>query len=106
MDIFEALKQGRTVEDLTEEFFEALALAQGEYDKYQARQAKVREAEAQRRLAREYELQRIKEAREALGAAMLSYFVALGKEATDKTYTDIDAIIDALPSIKVVQRWV
>ena len=105
MDILKLLKEGRTVEDITEDFFDALTEAQSMYDEYIKEQERKAKAEAARKMEEEFRKKKIKDARQALGAAMVNYFEALGVAVTEETLADLDFIIEALPQIKIVRGW-
>ena len=63
---------------------------------------------AERELEKQYKARKIAEAKSALGAAMIEYLSALDMVIDDKTYADVDLIIEALPQIKVIKsggRW-
>lgn len=103
MDILKLLKEGATVESITEDFFDALEDAQSEYDKWQEEEKKKAAALAQKKLEEEYARERRAKAREALGAAIIEYFSTLDVAIDEETYKNVDLIIDALPKIKVVR---
>lgn len=78
MDILQLLKQGWSPEDIMEEFDEAMQLALNAYEKEKEEE---RRKEAERKALeeqREYALMKQKEAREALGAALVDFAIAYG----------------------------
>lgn len=103
MDILALLKEGTSVEDITEDFFDALQDAQEEYEKWKKEQEERAKAAAARKMEQEFKKQRQDLAREALGAAIVNYFEALDIKVTEQTMADVDLIIDALPKLKVVR---
>lgn len=103
MDILKLLKEGATVESITEDFFDALTEAQDQYDKWKEEEEKKAAMLAQKKLEEEYAKKRKAKAREALGAAMIEYFSTLDVAIDEETYKNVDLIIDALPKIKVVR---
>lgn len=105
MDILKLLKQGVSVEDITEDFFDALEDAQQMYDRYLEEQERKAKEEAARKMEEEFRQKKIADARQALGVAMTNYFEALGVVITEKTLADFDLIIDMLPKIKVWKSW-
>lgn len=103
MDILKLLKEGATVEDITEDFFDALTEAQDQYEAWQEGEKKKASALAQKKLEEEYAKEKRAKAREALGAAIIEYFSTLDVAIDEETYRNVDLIIDALPKIKVVR---
>lgn len=104
MNILELLKNGKSVEDLTEDFYDALEQAVLEYDEWQKEEKRKAEALAQKRLEEEYKKVKVEEARQAVGAAILNYFSTLDIEIEEDVIENIDFIVEALPKIKVVRR--
>lgn len=105
MDILALLKEGRSVEDISEDFFDALQDAQVEYEEWKKEQeerAKAK-AEAARKMEEEFLKQKRADARAAVGAAIVNYFETLGMVMTEKDLKDIDLIVEALPNLKVVK---
>lgn len=105
VDILKLLKEGVSEEDIVEDFFDALDDARVEYKKWQEEEKRKAALMEQKKLEEEYAKKKRDEAREALGAAVLNYMEALGFTVEEGTYDDIDAIVDALPQIKVVRYW-
>ena len=103
MDILKLLKEGISVEEITEDFFDALEDAQNEYDQWQEEEKRKAAALAQKKLEEEYVKEKRAKAREALGAAIIEYFSTLDVAIDEETYKNVDLIIDALPKIKVVR---
>lgn len=105
MDILKLLKEGMSVEDITEDFFDALSDAQEEYEEYLKEQEEKRKVAEARKAELEYKKKKQQEARAAVGAAIVNYFESLGIVITESMLEDIDNIIDALPQLKVVKNW-
>ena len=105
MNILELLKNGKTVEDITEDFFTAMEESQAAYEKWKEEEEEKRRAAAQRALELEYKKSKQEQARKALGAAIVDYFSSLDIKVTEKTLEEVEWIIDALPQIKVVRTW-
>lgn len=108
MNILEMLKNGKTVESLTEDFFDALDQATAQYEDWKKEEEEKARKAAERELEKQYKARKIAEAKSALGAAMIEYLSALDMVIDDKTYADVDLIIEALPQIKVIKsggRW-
>ena len=103
MDILALLKEGRTVEDISEDFFDTLQDAQVEYEAWKKEQEERAKAEAARKMELEYLKQKQSDARAAVGAAIVNYFETLGMVMTEKDLKDIDLIVEALPNLKVVK---
>ena len=103
MDILALLKEGRTVEDISEDFFDTLQDAQVEYEAWKKEQEERAKAEAARKMELEYLKQKRADARAAVGAAIVNYFETLGMVMTEKDLKDIDLIVEALPNLKVVK---
>ena len=103
MDILALLKEGRTVEDISEDFFDALQGAQVEYEAWKKEQEERAKAEAARKMEEEFLKQKRADARAAVGAAIVNYFETLGMVMTEKDLKDIDLIVEALPNLKVVK---
>ena len=103
MDILALLKEGRTVEEISDDFFDALMDAQTEYTEWKKEQEERAKAEAARKVEEEYLKQKRADARAAVGAAIVNYFETLGIVMTEKDLKDIDLIVEALPSLKVVK---
>ena len=99
MDILKLLKQGWSPEDIMEEFDEAMQLALNTYEKEKEEE---RRKEAERKALeeqREYALMKQKEAREALGAALVGFAVAYDIPNIDEAYlAAVDEFITLLPS--------
>lgn len=76
MDILKLLKQGWSPEDILEEFDEAMQIALAEYEKYQEEERRKEAARKAQEEQREYALMKQKEAREALGAALVDFAIA------------------------------
>lgn len=104
MDILALLKDGVSVEDIVEDFFEALVEAQTEYEEWQKEEKRKAEALAQRRLEEEYKMKKVDEARQEVGAAILNYFSALDIEVDENTLENTESLIEILPKIRVVRR--
>ena len=105
MDILKLLKEGVSVEDITEDFFNALSDAQEAYEVYLKEQEEKRKAAEARKAELEYKKTKQQEARAAVGASIVNYFETLDIVVTEKTLKDIDCIVDALPQLKVVKDW-
>lgn len=103
MDILALLKEGRSVEDISEDFFDALQDAQREFEAWKEEQEERAKAEAARKVEEEFRKQKRADARAAVGAAIVNYFEALGMVMTEKDLKDIDLIVEALPNLKVVK---
>lgn len=100
MDILKLLKQGWSPEDVMEEFDEAMQIALAEYEKYQEEE---RRKEAERKVQeeqKEYALMKQKEARVALGAALIDFALAyeLVDEVDEDYISSIEKYIDLLKS--------
>lgn len=105
MDILKLLKEGISVEDITEDFFDALESAQEDYEEWKKEQEEKAKAEAAKKLEQEYLKKKQQEARASVGAAIVNYFETLGIVITEEMLKDVDYIVDALPQIKVIQDW-
>lgn len=105
MNILELLKNGKTVEDITEDFFNALEESQEAYEEYVKEQEEKRKAAEARKAELEYKKTKQQEARAAVGAAIVNYFETLGIVITENMLEDIDNIVEALPQLKVVKNW-
>jgi 3-hydroxyacyl-CoA dehydrogenase len=105
MDILALLKEGRTVEDISEDFFDELQDAQVEYEAWKKEQEERAKAEAARKVEEEFLKQKKADARAAVGAAIVNYFETLGMVMTEKDLKDIDLIVEALPNLKVVRTF-
>lgn len=103
MDILALLKEGRSVEDISDDFFDALMSAQTEYAEWKKEQEERAKAEAARKVEEEYLKQKRADARAAVGAAIVNYFETLGMVMTEQDLKDIDLIVEALPNLKVVK---
>ena len=103
MDILALLKEGRSVEDISEDFFDALQDAQEEFEAWKKEQEERAKAEAARKVEEEFLKQKRADARAAVGAAIVNYFETLGMVMTEKDLKDIDLIVEALPNLKVVK---
>ena len=100
MDILQLLKQGWSPEDIMEEFDEAMQLALNAYEKEKEEE---RRKEAERKAQeeqKEYALMKQKEAREALGAALIDFALAyeLVDEVDEDYISSIEKYIDLLKS--------
>jgi hypothetical protein len=95
-DIYSQLVKGKSVEDLTEEFFENLEWAVARYEEYQAQQ-EAKKAEQEKRT----------KAREALGAAWADYMKSYGIDVKPEDMLYIDDLLaqfnDIDPRGKVVR---
>jgi DNA-binding transcriptional MerR regulator len=105
MDILKLLKQGVSVEDISEMLMDDLEAAVAQYDRYLEEQERKAKEEAARKMEEEFRKKKAADARQALGAAMINYFESLGMEVTEKTMSDVDLLIDMLPKIKVWKSW-
>ena len=103
MNILDMLKKGKSVEDLTEEFYDNLESAVTEYEAWKKAEEEKAKALAQKKLEEGYAREKRAKAREALGAAIIEYFSTLDVAIDEETYKNVDLIIDALPKIKVVR---
>lgn len=99
MNIFEALKNGKTQESIMAEFTEDLAKAMIDYEKYLQEKAEAEERIRKAREAEEYARQAKAEARTALGAAILEYITTLDIKVTESTYDEINGVITAIENI-------
>lgn len=104
MDILALLKDGASVEEIVEDFFDALVEAQTEYEEWQKEEKRKAEALAQKRLEEEYKMKKVEEARQEVGAAILNYFSALDIQVEEDMIENVDCIVEALPKIRVVRR--
>lgn len=103
MDILKLLKEGVTSEEIMDDFMDALTEAKIEYEEYLEELERQKQVLAAKDAERAYKQKRIEDARSALGAALIEYFAALDLPIEEKTYNDLDWIIDALPNIKIVK---
>lgn len=103
MDILKLLKEGVTPEQVLEDFLDELAEAKTEYDEWLEELERQRQALAAKNAEREFKQKRIEDTRSALGASLVEYFSALDLPIDEKSYEQVDWIIDALPHIKVVK---
>lgn len=103
MDIYELMKDGRTVEEIRAAFEEAIASAQLQYEQYMEEQERLKRERVARELEEACRKQRLEEARGALGNALIEYFSALDSSIDEAMYETVDWLIDALPYIKVVK---
>ena len=103
MDILKLLKEGVTPEQIMEDFLDELAEAKAEYDEWLEELERQKQALAARDAERAFKQKRIEDARSALGASLVEYFSALDLPIDEKSYEQVDWIIDALPHIKVVK---
>ena len=103
MDILKLLKEGMTPDEVMEDFMDELAEAKAEYDEWLEELERQKQALAAREVEREFKQKRLEDARSALGAALVEYFSALDLPIDEKSYENIDWIIDALPHIKIVK---
>lgn len=86
MDILKLLKQGWSPEDIMEEFDEAMQIALTEYEKYQEEERRKEAARKAQEEQKEYALMKQKEAREALGAALVNFAIAYDITDIDEAY--------------------
>ena len=103
MDILKLLKEGMTAEEVMEDFMDELAEAKAEYDEWLKELERQKQALAARDAERAFKQKRMEDARSALGASLVEYFSALDLPIDEKSYEQVDWIIDALPHIKVVK---
>ena len=103
MDILKLLKEGMTPDEVMEDFMDELAEAKAEYEEWLEELERQKQALAAREAEREFKQKRLEDARSALGAALVEYFSALDLPIDEKSYENIDWIIDALPHIKIVK---
>ena len=103
MDILKLLKEGMTPDEIREDFMDELTDAQIEYNEWLKELERQKQALAARDAERAFKQKRIEDARSALGAALVEYFSALDLPIDEKSYEQVDWIIDALPHIKVVK---
>lgn len=103
MDILKLLKEGMTPEQIMEDFMDELADAKIEYDEWLEELERQKQALAARDAERAFKQKRMEDARSALGASLVEYFSALDLPIDEKSYEQVDWIIDALPHIKVVK---
>ena len=101
MNILEDLKKGATVEDITENFFEALEEAQKGYEQWLKEEEEKAAAAEAKRQELEYKKMKQEQARAALGAAIVNYFESLGIVITESMMKDIDDLIELLPHLKL-----
>ena len=103
MDILKLLKEGMTPDEVMEDFMDELAEAKAEYEEWLEELERQKQALAAKEAEREFKQKRLEDARSALGAALVEYFSALDLPIDEKSYENIDWIIDALPHIKIVK---
>ena len=103
MDILKLLKEGMTPEQIMEDFMDELADAKIEYDEWLEELERQKQALAARDAERAFKQKRMEDTRSALGASLVEYFSALDLPIDEKSYEQVDWIIDALPHIKVVK---
>ena len=103
MDILKLLKEGVTPEQIMEVFLDELAEAKTEYDEWLEELERQKQALAARDAERAFKQKRMEDARSALGASLVEYFSALDLPIDEKSYEQVDWIIDALPHIKIVK---
>ena len=99
MDILQLLRQGWSPEDIMEEFDEAMQLALSVYEREEEERHREAERKAQEE-KKEYALMKQKEAREALGAALIDFAIAyeLVDEVDEDYVSSIEKYIDLLKS--------
>lgn len=88
--IFALLKQGYTMEDIED----LMVSAHADYEEEKAELARKEQE-------KKFKEQRIAEAREALGAAIIEYYSAIGKKVDESVIENVDYIIDTLPKLRV-----
>ena len=103
MDILKLLKEGMTPDEVVEDFMDELTDAKIEYNEWLKELERQKQALAARDAERAFKQKRIEDARSALGAALVEYFSALDLPIDEKSYEQVNWIIDALPHIKVVK---
>ena len=103
MDILKLLKEGMSADEIMEDFMDELAEAKIEYDEWLEELERQKQALAARDAERAFKQKRIEDARSALGASLVEYFSSLDLPIDEKSYEQVDWIIDALPHIKVVK---
>lgn len=103
MDILKLLKEGMKPEEIMEDFMDELEEAKAEYKEWLAEIERQKQALAAKEAERAFKQKRMEDARSALGASLIEYFSALDLPIEEKSFGDVDLIIDALPHIKVVK---
>lgn len=103
MDILKLLKEGMKPEEIIDDFMDELAEAKAEYDEWLKELERQRQALAAKEAEREFKQKRMEDARSALGASLVEYFSTLDLPIDEKSYEQVDWIIDALPHIKIVK---
>lgn len=88
--IFALFKQGYTMEDIED----LMVSAHADYEEEKAELARKEQE-------KKFKEQKIAEAREALGAAIIEYYSAIGKKVDESVIENVDYIIDALPKLRV-----
>lgn len=104
MNILEMLKRGKSIEDLTEEFYDNLESAVIEYEAWKEAEEKKAKALAQKKLEEEMKMKKIKEARQASFEAMKTYLEALGIDVDANHVNTLNFILEILPDLEVA-RW-
>lgn len=103
MNILEMLKRGKSIEDLTEEFYDNLESAVTEYEAWKEVEEEKAKALAQKKLEEEMKMKKIKEARQTASVALVDYLKALGTEVDDGKIR-VDFVIKILPDLEVA-HW-
>lgn len=103
MDILKLLKEGMKPDEIMEDFMDELEEAKAEYKEWLAEIERQKQALAAKEAERAFKQKRMEDARSALGASLVEYFSALDLPIEEKSFDDVDLIIDALPHIKVVK---
>lgn len=104
MNILEMLKKGKSIEDLTEEFYDSLESAVTEYEAWKKAEEEKAKALAQKKLEEEMKMKKIKEARQASFEAIKTYLEALGTDVGASRVDTINFILDILPDLEVA-HW-
>lgn len=86
--IFALFKQGYTMEDIED----LMVSAHADYEEEKAELARKEQE-------KKFKEQKIAEAREALGAAIIEYYSAIGKEVNEYVIKNVDHVMDILPRV-------
>ena len=88
--IFALFKQGYTMKDIED----LMVSAHADYEEEKAELARKEQE-------KKFKEQRIAEAREALGAAIIEYYSAIGKRVDESVIENVDYVINVLPQLRV-----
>ena len=100
MNYVEMFRQGMSMEEVLLEASKLITEAQTQYEEEKVRIEKER-------AEKEYKELRLKIAKDALGAALVEYYEALGVEITEQRLAHISDLIELLPrmQIRVSKGW-